>query len=347
AGAIILGVTNCAEMALDYTSDNPVFGRTLNPHDESRTPGGSSGGCAAAVASCMSAGSLGSDLSGSVRIPAHFCGVAALKPTAGRVPGRGHFPRLEGDYKLGASLGPVARTVEDLALLFRVLAGGLGRAKGVRSLKGKRAVWYADDGSVPVSDEIREAVMRVAAILSSAGMRVEEELPPGVGRGTELWLGLFSSQTRRVVGETYAGREAEAGPAARAILERPAVPEEQARAEWHAARAERERLRAELLKWMKGTPLLVAPVGSVAAFRHGESRRVEVGGRAVSTFRAFGHSQAFNVFDLPAACVPAGRTREGLPVGVQIVGRPFEEATVLAAARAVEEALPNAGLNPL
>ena len=113
AGAIIVGKTNCSELALDYTADNPVFGRTNNPHDLSRSPGGSSGGCAAAVAACLTGASLGSDLAGSVRIPAHFCGVAGLKPTAGRVPGHGHAPPVEGPYALGASLGPLARSVED------------------------------------------------------------------------------------------------------------------------------------------------------------------------------------------------------------------------------------------
>ena len=116
AGAIILGKTNCPEFALDYTSENPVFGRTNNPHDTGRTPGGSSGGCAAAVSACMTAGSLGSDLAGSIRIPAHFCGVAGLKPTAGRVPGGGQRPSASGLHSLGATLGPLARTVDDVGL---------------------------------------------------------------------------------------------------------------------------------------------------------------------------------------------------------------------------------------
>ena len=120
-GAIILGKTNVAEMAMDYTADNPIFGRTNNPHDPSRTPGGSSGGEAAAIATCMSAGGLGSDLAGSIRIPAHFCGIAGLKPTSGSVPGAGQFPPSIGPYSLGAAIGPMARRVEDLQLLFSVL----------------------------------------------------------------------------------------------------------------------------------------------------------------------------------------------------------------------------------
>src|SRR6266498_6008400 len=123
AGAIILGKTNTAEMAMDYTADNPVFGRTNNPYDLSRTPGGSSGGEAAAIASCMSPGGIGSDLAGSIRIPTHFCGVVGLKPTVGRVPGAGQFPPAIGPYSLGAVIGPMARSMNDLRLLFNVLAG--------------------------------------------------------------------------------------------------------------------------------------------------------------------------------------------------------------------------------
>src|SRR6266550_2788848 len=111
AGAIVLGKTNCAEMAMDYTADNPVFGRTNNPHNPVLTPGGSSGGEAAAIASCLSPCGLGSDLAGSIRIPAHFCGIVGLKPTVGQVPGEGQFPPGSGPYSLGASIGPMARHV--------------------------------------------------------------------------------------------------------------------------------------------------------------------------------------------------------------------------------------------
>src|SRR6185369_6411957 len=107
AGAIILGKTNAAEMAMDYTADNPVFGRTSNPYDLSLTPGGSSGGEAAAIAACMSPGGIGSDLAGSIRIPAHFCGISGLKPTVGCVPGDGQFPTSRGPYSLGAAIGPM------------------------------------------------------------------------------------------------------------------------------------------------------------------------------------------------------------------------------------------------
>src|SRR6266545_1597231 len=123
AGAIVLGKTNAAEMAMDYTADNPVFGRTNNPYDLALTPGGSSGGEGAAIASCMSPAGIGSDLAGSIRIPAHFCGIVGLKPTVGRIPSTGQFPPATGPYSLGAVIGPMASSVNDLRLLFNVLAG--------------------------------------------------------------------------------------------------------------------------------------------------------------------------------------------------------------------------------
>jgi Asp-tRNA(Asn)/Glu-tRNA(Gln) amidotransferase A subunit family amidase len=337
AGGIIVGKTNCAELALEYTSDNPVFGRTNNPHDLSRSPGGSSGGCAAAVAACLTAASLGSDLAGSIRIPAHFCGVVGLKPTAGCVPGDGHAPPVSGPYALGASLGPLARSVEDVELLFSVLAGDDAPSMDVESLRGTRAAFCFDDGVVPLTDEIRSAVVRASEALSDAGLLVEEERPPSIESANAAWLGLFSYPTVRYLREFYRGREEDAGPIASAMLRRDVrePTAEQLLASWD----ERDRLRSELLRWMERTPLVVAPVGPIEAFRHEESRKLEVNGRLFPTFRAFALAQSCNVYDLPAVCVPAGRTRARLPIGVQIAGRPFEERRVLAAARVVEKAL--------
>lgn len=341
AGAVILGKTNCPEFALDYTSENPVFGRTNNPHDLERTPGGSSGGCAAAVAACMTAGSLGSDLAGSIRIPAHFCGVTGLKPTAGRVPRGGQLPPASGLYSLGATLGPLARTVEDLRLFYSVLSGETVTADvkedALHMLKGTRVAFYG--GVVAATAETRAAVEGAARALADSGLNVVEEVPPGVAEATGLWLSLFEYATQRFVRGMYAGREEEAGRAGRVILERAGrwgePPLEKVLAAWE----ERDRVRESLLKWLERTPLFVAPVGAVPAFRHEEFGRVEFEGGSVPTFRAFTYSHAANVFDLPAASVPAGRTAAGLPVGVQVVGRPHEEWRVLAAAGVIEEAL--------
>jgi amidase len=335
AGAVVLGKTNCAELGLEYVTENPVYGRTLNPFDVLRTPGGSSGGCAAAVAVGLTAASVGSDLAGSVRIPAHFCGVTALRPTAARVPGDGHCPPIEGAYALGASLGPIARGVEDLGLLFQSMSGARAGAETIDP-RGRRFAWFEDDGESGVAEETRAAVRDAARALTDAGLEGVEARPPEIARATELWLSLFSHATERLVRAVYAGREALAGPPARAVLARAEKSDAGAAERFLDAWERRDRLRAELLRWMIRTPLVVAPVGLTHAFTHEEARRVRVGGASVSTFRAFGLAQFCNVFDLPAACVPAGRTGAGLPVGVQIIGRPFADEEVLAAAAVVE-----------
>jgi Asp-tRNA(Asn)/Glu-tRNA(Gln) amidotransferase A subunit family amidase len=349
AGAILLGKTNVPEMGLTYETDNPVFGRTNNPHDPRRTPGGSSGGEAAAICAGLSPAGLGSDLLGSIRIPAHFCGICGLKPTTGRVPSAGHFPPAIGPYSLGAALGPMARRVEDLSLLLSVISGfnapepvsaPAGSMTGERrlNLRGLGLAWYADDGVSPVTESTRLAVRAAAHALEEAGLNVTERLPPGVSRGQELWLALFSRAIRGPLLATYAGREEEAGAFVRFMMGSLAAEPAPTLDEFTGAWAERDCLRAALVEWMKQTPLILAPVGATHAFEHG-ARRVEVSGRMWSVFRAFSYSQTFNVFGLPAVSVPAGRSPEGLPIGVQIVGRPFEEAAVLAAAAVVEEAL--------
>lgn len=336
AGAIILGKTNAAEMAMDYTADNPVFGCTNHPLDPKLTPGGSSGGEAVAIATGMSFGGLGSDLAGSVRIPAHFCGIAGLKPATGRVPGEGQFPPSIGPYSLGAVIGPMARTVDDLRTLFRVLAND--PLPPPADLKGLRVAWYADDGVIPVTDETASAVRAAAMALMEAGVSGEERLPPYLERGNELWIRLFSRASVVQLRQVYAGREKEGGSFVSWRLatadETPAPTLD----EYIAAWMERDCLREQLLRWMETTPLLIAPVGATPAYEHG-TLKVTVRGSTMGAFRAFSYAQTFNVFDLPVVTVPAGKSNAGLPIGVQIIGRPNAEGMVLAAAGVVERAL--------
>ncbi|HKG46481.1 MAG TPA: amidase [Pyrinomonadaceae bacterium] len=336
-GAIILGKTNPAEMAMDYTADNPVFGRTNHPLNNDLTPGGSSGGEAVAIATGMSPGGLGSDLAGSVRIPAHFCGICGLKPTTGRVPGEGQFPPSTGPYSLGAVIGPMARTVRDLLGLLAVLGeewylGGMGQ------LPGSRVAWYTDDGVAPVTEETSRAVAAAARALSDAGLIVEERRPPHVERGNEMWLKLFSRASVVQLRKVYEGRECEGGPFVSWRLRTADDTPPPAMDEYIAAWMERDRLREELLRWMETTPLIVAPVGATPAYSH-DTLKVTVRDTTMGTFRAFSYAQTFNVFDLPVVTLPAGRSKEGLPIGVQIAGPPFAEEMILAAAEIVEAAL--------
>jgi amidase len=179
--------------------------------------------------------------------------------------------------------------------------------------------------------------------LSGAGFEVIEERPPGVSHGSRLWIELFSRAASDQLCDFYEGREHEAGSLvsmqiANAKTETDLRARISKAAKVAAAVLERERLREELLQWMKTTPLILAPVGSTPAFAHGAGR-VQVNDKSISVFRAFSYSQAFNVFGLPSVVVPAGRSADGLPIGIQIIGRPLEERTVLAVAALIEKAL--------
>jgi Asp-tRNA(Asn)/Glu-tRNA(Gln) amidotransferase A subunit family amidase len=337
AGAIILGKSNAAEMAMDYTADNPVFGRTNHPLNHDLTPGGSSGGEAVAIATHMSPGGVGSDLAGSVRIPAHFCGICGLKPTTGRVPGEMQFPPSIGPYSLGAVIGPLARTATDLRLLFAALSKDPFERR-THDLRGSRVAWYTDDGVAPVTEETARAVAGAAHALSDAGLIVEERRPPHVEKGNELWLNLFSRASVVQLRGVYKGRETEGGSFVSWRLgtadDMPAPGLDEYIAGW----MERDRLREELVHWMETTPIIIAPVGATPAYPH-DTLKVTVRDITIGTFKAFSYAQTFSVFNLPVVTIPAGKSADGLPIGVQIAGGPFTEELILAAAEIVETAL--------
>src|SRR5205807_2673066 len=212
AGVIILGKANTPEMAIPYETDNPVFGRTNNPHDLNRTSGGSSGGEAAAIAAHLSPAGIGSDLSGSIRVPAHLCGIAGLKPTTGRVPMDGHMPEAVGALSLGACIGPMGRHIADLELLFDVIARSGAESGDPDQLRSLRVAFYVDDGVAPVTSETAQAVHWAADVLRDSGFEVREERPPGISEGSRLWIELFAEAAQQQLREFYRGREDEAGP---------------------------------------------------------------------------------------------------------------------------------------
>jgi Asp-tRNA(Asn)/Glu-tRNA(Gln) amidotransferase A subunit family amidase len=342
AGAIVLGKTNLSELTMKYTAENPVFGRTNNPHDISRTPGGSSGGDGAAVAACLSPAGFGTDVGGSIRIPSHFCGITGLKPTIGRVDSTGQFPP-----GLGHSvIGPMARYVQDLHLLFHVIGGSKSPhaafgsdslLNGAAAMRGWRAAWCTYDRIAPVTEETRRAVESVARALGDAGLIVEERRAPSVERGAEMWQKLFSRAAFVQVRDVYVGREHEAGPVVRWTLSSDETPPPTLD-EYLRLWMECDGLSLALDEWMNETPLLIAPVGATPAFKH-DTDRLHIAGQTLSPIRTLMYSAPFNVYDLPCVCVPAALTSEGLPIGVQIIGRRNEEDTVLVAAAIVEDAL--------
>lgn len=201
AGVIILGATNTPELLMAWETDNLLYGRTNNPWDLERTPGGSSGGEAAALASGMSAGGVGSDGGGSIRVPAHFSGICGLKPTPGRIPCTGHFPPTGGPFALLGVVGPMARTVADLKLLFEVMQGpddGDPCAAPVpvnwpddSVARNLRVGYFENDGRTPVTPETRGAVQRAAEALTRSGFKVEPFRPEGLEEARELWKKFF------------------------------------------------------------------------------------------------------------------------------------------------------------
>jgi amidase len=345
AGVTLLGTTNCPEFLMAYETDNLLHGRTANPWSLEHSAGGSSGGEAAAIAAGMSAGGLGSDSGGSVRVPAHFCGIASLKPTPGRVPGRGHLPACVGPFSILGAIGPMARTVADVELMFRVLAGRDDvdaasapvptREVSLDEVKGIPIGWFEDDGIVPVTEETRQAVRDAAAALERRGFEVTRYRPASLEAARKLWWKFFVQCGEMFYAPTIRGQEEWLSPVFREFLQiaRAAKPltTEQLLMAW----AECDVVRGRLLEEMRRYPLLLMPVCSVPAFRHGE-RAWEIEGRLVDYLDAMRYTQWFNLLGAPAAVVPVGISGDGLPIGVQVAGLPYADEEVLSVAGALE-----------
>jgi Asp-tRNA(Asn)/Glu-tRNA(Gln) amidotransferase A subunit family amidase len=356
AGAVILGVTNTPELLMAWETDNLLHGRTNSPWDLERTPGGSSGGESAAIASGMSAGGVGSDGGGSIRVPAHFSGICGLKPTPGRIPSTGHFPPSGGPFALLGVVGPMARTVADLKVLFEVMQGphdGDTCASPVPlrwqkddELKRLRIGFFEDDGRTPVTAEIRKAVRTAAEALGRAGFQVEPFRPEGLEEARLLWRKFFVKTGGMLIGPMFAGREQVVSPTLKQFLE------------WSAAEAtlsgqgvidawiRRDTLRASFLEQMRKYPILLCPAAAIPAFRHGE-RRWTIDGKTVEYLDAWSYTEWFNLLGNPAAVVPVSQSQEGLPIGIQIVGRPWEEEQVLSVAAVLEKEIGPGKMPPI
>jgi Asp-tRNA(Asn)/Glu-tRNA(Gln) amidotransferase A subunit family amidase len=345
AGVTVLGTTNCPEFLMAYETDNLIYGKTRNPWSLEHSAGGSSGGEAAAIAAGLSAGGLGSDSGGSVREPAHFCGIASLKPTPGRVPGRGHRPSSVGPFSILGAVGPMARTIADVTLLFRTLctqdpldpgSAPLGyRQISTDDAKRIPIGWFEDDGLTPVTEETRRAVNDAAQALERQGFNVQRFRPKALEEARRLWWIFFVQCGAMFYQQAIEGREGHLSPIFRGFLEIARAEKPLSADSLLRAWAECDMVRHRLLAEMQPFPILLCPVCAVPAFRHGE-RVWSVDGQTVSYLDAMRYTQWFNLFAAPAAVVPVGRSPEGLPIGVQIAGRPFEDEAVLAVAACVE-----------
>ena len=345
AGALILGTTNCPEFLMAYETANLLHGRTRNPWDLDRSPGGSSGGESAAIAAGMSAGGLGSDSGGSVRVPAHFTGICSLKPTPGRIPGRGHLPPCVGPFSILGAIGPMARTIGDVALLFRILSGQdpldpasppvpLG-SPSLYQLRAKTIGFFEDDGFVPVTQGTRDAVNDAAQALREAGFRVEPFRPRTLEQLRKLWWKFFVQCGAMFYSPEIHGKRERLSPIFKEFLSIAETAGPLTATELLNAWAELDLLRAKTLDEMSDFPVLLCPVASIPAFRHGE-RSWTIDGRSVGYLDAVRFTQWFNALACPAAVIPVGCSPGGLPIGVQIAARPFEDEIVLGIAAVVD-----------
>ncbi len=346
AGAILLGNTNTPEFLMAWESDNQIRGKTSNPWNLAHSAGGSSGGEGAAISSGCSFGGVGSDGGGSIRVPAHFCGICGLKPTPGRVPSTGHYPSGAGALSWLGVVGPMARTIGDVRALFEVIAGPdagdalsapvpiASAASVAERLKGTRVGVLETDALGKATPETEAAVQRAAKILEGAGFSVEPFRMSGLDRTIECWWFFFGPVVAHLFAETVKGQEATLSPIFKEYFA-VALPKEPLSADAIlAARTDRDNLRAEILQQMRDVPILLSPVSTEPAFRHGEGN-YQLG--APHCYRdTMRFSQWTNLTGFPGATVPVGMSPEGLPIGVQVIGRPYEEELVLAAAERIE-----------
>jgi amidase len=351
AGAIIMGKTNVPVLSADYRADNPIFGRTNNPWALDRTPGGSTGGGAAALAAGLTALEIGSDLAGSVRIPAHYCGVYGLKPTEHRVPCTGHIPEVPGTLRGRRhmqTIGPLARSVEDLELALRLMAGPDGCQWEVppvplipaadRPLDTLRLAWTDDFGGLPVTHETRTALGQLAEELTRCGCHMAQRAPEGFDcetawetRGEILMAELAATDPEGAV-KRVATFDARLHLAASFRgMARGATATMQQYAE---SLTKRDTLIAALEHFFTQWDALLCPVTVGPAIPHCPyGTPVSVDGQQVPYMPAgTAYTQLFNLTGHPVVVLPLTRSSEGLPIGLQVVGRRWGEMPLLAIA---------------
>jgi len=341
AGAIFLGKTNVPELAGAIESDNLVYGRTNNPYDLARTPGGSSGGEAAIIAACGSPLGLGTDAGGSIRIPAHFCGLAAIKPTSGRVPRTGQFPQPMGARAPVFHVSLIARHVEDLALALPIISGPDFRDASIVgmplldpkavNLSELKLAFFDDDGVASPIKEITAAVRDCAKAFMDAGIKVEEKRTPDAEKAAIVYYDMSR-------GDGGAGTRAflksigsdPISPLFEKALTYSVAPAMANSTEALAAFVRWDLFRNAMLRFMENYDAVLSPVAPYPALAHGTS--FDEANR-----KGFGYSQMYNLTGWPSATVRVGTSPEGLPLNVQVAARPWREDVALALAAHLEK----------
>lgn len=353
AGAILIAKTNPPEFAYSIETDNLLTGQTNNPWNLDYTPGGSSGGESAAIAACMSPLGVGSDLSISLRGPAAHTGIVGFKATHGRMPMTGHWPRVPRRFW---HIGPMARSVRDVALAYSVMAGpdaadgfsisspGLDTGGGAAAHRPLRVGWLASPGFFgPTDPEVIATVKAAAEALSHAGCQIEQVRLPVLEQtdaNSVLWQ-LQQMESRPEFEKVTAGHEAQIFRHAKLILDTPDTPI----GDFVAAEQAVERLRDSFAGYFQRYDALLGPVTPFPATRHGLKDLV-VDGQTVSPFHVMSATSPFSLTGMPALSMRFGTSRDGLPIGVQIVSSWLAESTTLKVASLLEEMSPVRNLHP-
>ncbi|MEC4817887.1 MAG: amidase [Scytonema sp. PMC 1069.18] len=366
AGAVIFAKTNMAELASDYQSTNSLFPRVNNPWNLDYTPGGSSGGSAAAVAAGLSPLDLGNDIAGSVRQPAHFCGVYGLKPTDHRISTAGQIPEVPGMplcIRHMMTVGCFARSLEDIRLCFSLIAGADIRRPDVppvpldtpsgKSLQNLKIAWNDEWSEVPVAAEIRDAMQAVAQTLSQAGVHIEPWLPKDFDISKILnlygrvaaYLNIYAQPVDRynlrrslelIFRTATQGDKSlrKIGNFSRLLPEllNPTLKG------YFEALTERDRFTAQIDEALEPWDVWLCPVAATPAFTHRPSwSAIDIDGKAYPYAVANGaYTMPFNLSGHPAVVIPIGKTQNGLPIGMQIVGKRWCEMELLAIAQELD-----------
>jgi amidase len=344
AGAVVLAKTTVPEYMWSYETESVPHGRTLNAFDPARTSGGSSGGEAALLGSGGSVLGIGTDGGGSIRVPSHYNGTAGLRPSARLVPETGCWPSSRETGMLDmACVGPMARTVDDLAMTLAVIAGGdgvdpfvgpaqLGDHRSV-AVAGLSVGFYADDGAWPATAGTRAAVERAAAILGEAGANVHEIAPPAVAEAEELFFKMMAADGGARARADLAGANGRHVPQMTWLLENLAQHALSA-GEYFEVLERWSAFRSRMQLFIGRHDVVISPVAPGPAPLHGCRPGDD---RPVETYVPWANAMAHSVAGVPVAVVPVGSER-GLPLGVHIAAGPFRDHVALAAAAAVERA---------
>jgi len=346
AGAILLGNTNTPEFLMAYETDNRLTGKTSNPWNLAYSAGGSSGGEAAAIAAGCSMGGVGSDGGGSIRTPAHFSGICGLKTTPGRIATTGHFPSGAGAFGWIGVVGPMARTVADLGILFQVMAGPDGgdalsapvpvRRVEAQELQGLR-IGILESGALGrATPETLSSIRKAAQLLCDLNFRVEPLNLEKLDRALELWWFFFGPVIGHLIHESVKGQEALLSPMLREFLEIATAEPLSSVDAFMTSCTDRDLVRAQILRQLRDVPVLLSPVSTAPAFQHGNGNYRE--GNPFNYRDTMRFCQWLNLAGFPGLSLPFGKSPEGLPINVQLIGRPHEEELLLAVAEMLEQA---------